>query len=76
MNGLSDGHTRCRVDVMIFRYVNVGCDRCGAPASEPCRDTKEARRMVPRNWERAILTATGKRIDICPDCLKPRAAKP
>lgn len=53
----------------IFRYVNVGCDKCGAPASEPCPDARTARRMVPANWERVILTATGKRIDLCPVCI-------
>jgi hypothetical protein len=58
----------------IFRYVNVGCDGCGAPASEPCATAQEARRMVPTGWERALLES-GVRGDLCPACVARRAAE-
>lgn len=54
---------------MIARMVYVICDRCGAPASEPVEDAKEARRLVPRDWQRLYNPRTRRKQDWCPYCL-------
>lgn len=52
----------------MFKMVYVGCDGCGAPASEPVDSPKEARDLMPSQWLRKAGPRGSKGKDYCPLC--------